>query len=301
MELRHLRSFVYVAENLSFSIAASRCCVTQSAISQHIKSLEDEMGCKLLIRTSHNITLTEYGEALLSRAKDILKRAADCKEYIHELNNCMAGELSIGVGSFIAPYIRVAALIFMERYPNVRLNAEMAKAASLNHLLRNHEIDIAFTLNTAYSNEGIESIPCIPFYIYAIMSNTHPLAKMPEVSYKDMLCHSVIMPDVGERVFNTFKQYVKQNLNKLNIKCIVSDLDEDLAIVEEKQAITFMPKLYLKNHPTLVARPITELKSKLISNAHYMQDVPLKRSARIFLDIIKQEAIPYINELEKTY
>lgn len=301
MELRHLRSFVYVAENLSFSIAASRCCVTQSAISQHIKSLEDEMGCKLLIRTSHNITLTEYGEALLSRAKDILKRAADCKEYIHELNNCMAGELSIGVGSFIAPYIRVAALIFMERYPNVRLNAEMAKAASLNHLLRNHEIDIAFTLNTAYSNEGIESIPCIPFYIYAIMRNTHPLAKMPEVSYKDMLCHSVIMPDVGERVFNTFKQYVKQNLNKLNIKCIVSDLDEDLAIVEEKQAITFMPKLYLKNHPTLVARPITELKSKLISNAHYMQDVPLKRSARIFLDIIKQEAIPYINELEKTY
>lgn len=301
MELRHLRSFVYVAENLSFSIAASRCCVTQSAISQHIKSLEDEMGCKLLIRTSHDITLTEYGEALLSRAKDILKQAADCKEYIHEFNNCMAGELSIGVGSFIAPYIRVAALIFMERYPNVRLNAEMAKAASLNHLLRNHEIDIAFTMNTAYSNEGIESIPCIPFYIYAIMRNTHPLAKLPEVSYKDMLCHSVIMPDVGERVFNTFKQYAKQDLNKLNIKCIVSDLGEDLAIVEKKQAITFMPKLYLKNHPTLVARPITELKSKLISNAHYMQDVPLKRSARIFLDIIKQEAIPYINELEKTY
>lgn len=62
-----------------------------------------------------------------------------------------------------------------------------------------------------------------------------------------------------------------------------------------------MPKLYLKNHPTLVAKPIVELKTKLISNAHYMQDIPLKRSARIFLDIIKQEAIPYIQELEKTY
>ena len=69
MELRHLQSFVYVAKNLSFSVAAIRCCVTQSAISQHIKSLEDEMGCKLLIRTSHDITLTEYGEALLPRAK----------------------------------------------------------------------------------------------------------------------------------------------------------------------------------------------------------------------------------------
>lgn len=43
MELRHLRSFVYVAETLSFSIAATRCCVTQSAISQHIKALEEAM------------------------------------------------------------------------------------------------------------------------------------------------------------------------------------------------------------------------------------------------------------------
>lgn len=301
MELRHLQSFIYVAETFSFSIAASRCYVTQSAISQHIKALEDELGCKLLIRTSHNITLTEYGEALLPRAKDILKQTADCKEHIQALNNCMTGELRIGVGSFIAPYIRVAAIIFMERYPNVRLNAEMTKATNLNHLLRNHELDIAFTMNTAYKNEGIESIPCIPFHIYAIMRNTHPLAKLPEVSYKDMLCHSVIMPDVGERVFNTFQQYMRHDLTKLNVKCIVNDPDEDLAIVEEKQSITFMPKLYLKNHPTLVAKPITELRTNLMSNAHYMQDMPLKHSAQIFLDIIQQEAIPYIQELEKTY
>lgn len=53
MELRHLRSFVYVAETKSFSTAATRCCVTQSAVSQHIRALEDELRCKLLIRTSH--------------------------------------------------------------------------------------------------------------------------------------------------------------------------------------------------------------------------------------------------------
>jgi len=74
-----------------------------------------------------------------------------------------------------------------------------------------------------------------------------------------------------------------------------------LAIVEETQSITFMPKLYLKNHPTLVARPIIDLEHEIMSNAHWMRDVPLKRSAQIFLDIIRQEAIPYINELEKTY
>ena len=55
MELRHLRSFVNVAETKLFSMAATRCCVTQSAVSQHIRALEDELGCKLLIRTSHGI------------------------------------------------------------------------------------------------------------------------------------------------------------------------------------------------------------------------------------------------------
>ena len=65
MELRNLRSFVLVAETSSFSVAATRCYLTQSAVSQHIKALEEELKCKLLIRNSHNITLTECGEAHL--------------------------------------------------------------------------------------------------------------------------------------------------------------------------------------------------------------------------------------------
>lgn len=77
MELRHLRSFVFVAETKSFSTAATRCCVTQSAVSQHIRALEDELGCKLLIRTSHDIMLTESGTTLLPRAKEILRQTED--------------------------------------------------------------------------------------------------------------------------------------------------------------------------------------------------------------------------------
>ena len=300
MKLRHLRSFAYVAETLSFSIAASRCFVTQSAISKHIKALEDELGCKLLIRTSHSIMLTENGEALLPRAKEILKLAEDCKEHINALNNCMTGELRIGVGSFIAPYIRMAALIFMERYPNVRVNAEFSKATSLNRLLRDHILDLAFTMNEAYTNEGIESQPCIPFSICAIMRNTHPLARKDKVTYDDLLKHGVIMPDVGERVFNTFQQYLQNDITKLSVKCIVRDPDEDLSIIEDTHLVTFMPKLYLKNHPTLIARPIQGIGEELMSNAHWMKDVPMKRSAQLFLDIIRDEAIPYIKALEET-
>lgn len=300
MELRHLRSFVFVAETKSFSIAASRCCVTQSAVSQHVRLLEDELGCKLLIRTSHGMMLTESGEALLPRAKEILKQTDDCKEQIRALNNCMTGELRIGVGSFIAPYIRMAALIFMERYPNVRINADFTKAHLLNQSLRAHMLDLAFTMNMAYSHEGIESQPCIPFNVYAIMRDTHPLAELKKVSYEDLLKHPIIMPDVGERVFETCQKYIERDLYKLNIKCIISDPDEALASVEETKYVTFMPKLYLRNHPTLVSRPIVGLEQQLMSNAHWMQDVPKKRAAQLFLDIIKEEVVPYISLAEES-
>lgn len=299
MELKHLRSFVFVAETGSFSIAASRCYVTQSAISQHIKALEEELDCKLLIRTSHDITLTESGEELLPRAKEILKQTEDCKEHINAINNVISGELRIGVGSFITPYIRKAALIFMERY-HVRLNADFGKASHLNKHLRDHSIDLAFTMNTPFKDEGIESQQCIPFKIYAMMRDTHPLASKKAVSYEDLMKHNIVMPDMGERPFATIQQHYPHDISKLNVKCIVSNADEALAVVEEMNCVTFLPKLYIRNHPTLVARPIIGLEKQLYSNAHWMQDVPLKRSAHLFLDILREESIPYITTLEET-
>ena len=108
------------------------------------------------------------------------------------------------------------------------------------------------------------------------------------------------MPDVGERAIDTFQQNINRDIYKLNIKCIISDPDEALASVEETKCITFMPKLYLRNHPTLVARPIIGLEQQLMSNAHWMQDVPKKRAAQLFLDIIRNEVVPYISVAEES-
>lgn len=161
-------------------------------------------------------------------------------------------------------------------------------------------LDLAFTMNMAYRHEGIESRHCIPFNVYAIMRDTHPLASLSKVSYEDILKHPIIMPDIGERAIETFQQYIQRDLYKLNIKCIISDPDEALASVEETKYITFMPKLYLRNHPTLVARPVVGLEQQLMSNAHCMQDVPKKRAAQLFLDIIRDEVVPYISVAEES-
>lgn len=299
MELKNLKSFVFVAETKSFSIASARCHVTQPAISQHIKTLEEELGCKLIIRNTHSIMLTESGEELLPRAKEILKQEEECKDYINAINNKITGELRIGVGSFIAPFIRKASVEFMERYPEVRLNVEFGKAHRLNQMLRSHDIDIAFTMNTPYKEEGIDYMSAIPFCIQAIMPQTHPLASYDKVTYKELLKHKVIMPDIGERVFNSVQKYFKDDLSKLNVKAIVNSASEALSVLEESKMITFLPKIYLKFYPHLTARPIEGLEQELMSNVHWMRDVSMKKSAQLFLDIIKEEAVPYVKALQE--
>ena len=77
MELRHLRSFVLVAETASFSVAASRCYLTQSAVSQLIKALK-KIKVQTFIRNYSNITLTECGEAPFPNTKKISKLSDEC-------------------------------------------------------------------------------------------------------------------------------------------------------------------------------------------------------------------------------
>src|SRR5918998_2904183 len=73
IELRHLRAFVAVAEELNFGRAADRLHLSQSALSRQVRGLEQLLGCDLLRRSTHRVELTVAGEALLDRARKLLK------------------------------------------------------------------------------------------------------------------------------------------------------------------------------------------------------------------------------------
>ena len=92
-------------------------------------------------------------ENIICSGKRDNKLSDDCTEQINALNNCITGELRIGVGSFIAPYIRRTDMIFMERYPNVKINVEFSKVCRLNQMLREHKIDLAFTMKPMLMKE----------------------------------------------------------------------------------------------------------------------------------------------------
>lgn len=288
MELRYLKTFVAVADTGSMTSAAMRCNMTQGAVSHHIKMLEDDLRADLFVRKAKELELTDVGKALLNRARVIVREAQETRDEIMSMQGELCGELRIGVGSFIEPYIRRAAMKFMKKHPRVLLHVQFDHASVLNKLLRNEDIDLAFSMNTAYHNEGIESKPCIPFRLSAIMSTRHRLADKETVTWEDLMGCKVIMPDVGERVFNTFQQYTEHDLSQLPVVAIVSSAHAALTVLDEMDFVTFLPSEFVDNRPELVAKKIDFLDIELTSNSHRLKSVPMKASAREFLKVIRE-------------
>ena len=124
MELRHLRYFVAVADELSLRRASRRLHVSQPALSQQIRNLEDELGLKLLERNSRGVELTEAGRAFLLGGRRVLAAANQAIAQAKEAAKGERGRLVIGsLGPLTSPFLPVALARFRERRPLVEVTA----------------------------------------------------------------------------------------------------------------------------------------------------------------------------------
>src|SRR3954470_9087378 len=97
MELRHLATFAAVAEEGSFTRAAGRLHVVQSAVSSGVRALERELGVTLFDRTTHRVELSDAGRALLPEARRTLAAAEAARDAIHQLRGGLRGTVRLGV------------------------------------------------------------------------------------------------------------------------------------------------------------------------------------------------------------
>src|SRR5437667_11072634 len=123
MELRHLRYFVAVAEELNFRRAAERLRLAPTALRGEIKSLEDELGLRLFERTTRSVNLTHAGRVFLDEACAVLSAAAQAEQRVKKAEHGLVGTLRVGV---IAPAANawLAGILrgFHQRFPGVQLS-----------------------------------------------------------------------------------------------------------------------------------------------------------------------------------
>ena len=177
MELRHLRYFVTVAEELHFGRAAKKLHISQPPLSMQIRAPEAELGVTLFNRTQRSVALTQAGNALLGEARHILARVDQAVLMTRRVSRGEIGELAIGFIS-VADYnvLPVVLREFRRAFPLVNLTLrESTTDAQIRDLLAGR-IDVGFVL-PPINEPSLESLPILREPLIAALPDKHPLAR----------------------------------------------------------------------------------------------------------------------------
>ncbi|WP_414585311.1 LysR family transcriptional regulator [Scytonema sp. PCC 10023] len=194
MELRHLRYFVTVAEELNFSRAAVRLYISQPALSRQIKNLEDELGVVLFLRQSDGLTLTEGGKFFLEQAKDILNRSHVAVQTLKTHYTNTDKPLVIGyIPTILQTFLGQTLHSFGRSYPEVAVRLQEMPPSEQVRALRDGAIDIAFMGNPPDELDEEFTVKCVKkVLIAAVIPDTHPLANESSINLASLASEKFI-------------------------------------------------------------------------------------------------------------
>jgi DNA-binding transcriptional LysR family regulator len=200
VELRQLEYFVAVAEEQSFTRAATRLFVVQSAVSAAVKALERDLGVTLLERNSKRVLLTDAGAALLPRARFALDAARDARDAVAEVRGGLSGTLRIGTLTSIR-ILNLPAVLgeFHRRHPGVLLRTMAAPSGSMGLIeaLTDHRLDLAFVSLPGSKPPGVRLIELTSSVLDLVVPADHPLAGRDHVAITELAGLDFIDSPVG--------------------------------------------------------------------------------------------------------
>lgn len=289
MEIRQLKYFVGVAEAGSISEASRRFYLSQSAISQQIKALEDELDTALFIRTSHHLSLTESGEMLLPLARQVVKSVNDCTERMADLNDMLCGELRVGLTFSLEPYVRPVIVRFLKAFPKVRLSVYYKSIPELREMLHAHSVDMILSVDHGdVSDDSINAERVMDYKLCAIMRDTHPLASRPLLNFQDMALQHFVLPEAGIRDRNAVELYLHASTGNVDVRAIVNDPNALLNLVHSTNYISILSEAVIVERQGLCAVPVEELSTPVPVYVQTLSGAYMKRSAETFLQMLRE-------------
>ncbi len=198
VEIRQLRYFITVAEELNFARAAKRLAMAQPPLSQAIRNLETELGVELFDRTRRPIALTRAGRALLAEALPIIDQIAYVVEATRRAGASKGGHLEIGAVSAAQLGVLPRLLsVFHTAYPDVQLGIDDITSSRQLRAIREGRIDIGFIHSPAY-DPMLETRIVHREGLSLILPARHRLSSLPSIELSELGSETFIMFDRAE-------------------------------------------------------------------------------------------------------
>lgn len=186
MELRHLRYFQAVAEELSYTRAGRRLHVAQPALSRVIKEIEAELGASVLERTTSRVRLTAVGEVLLRETSLLLERWEEALRKVRRTASGEEGELRLGyIGPPTQPFLGRLLGEYRRRYPRVSIHLEERTPERVWEMVARGRLSLGLTRPVPLAEDlGLQTILLRAERLGIVVAETHELGRKKQVSWK---------------------------------------------------------------------------------------------------------------------
>ncbi len=214
IELRHLRYFTAVAEDLNFRHAAERIHIDQSALSRAIRDLEDQLGIPLFVRLPRKLSLTPAGLKLLKEAHKLLIRFERIKLTVRQTHSLYQAPLRVGIADGIAqPKLSECLSGWRAVAPEVPLEMVEMRAGELIGALKSEEIEVGFSFGIL-DDEAIAQAPAWRYRLMAVLPRNHELASQKVIALSDLLafpllsCNEECLPGLLWQMRTIVRKYI---------------------------------------------------------------------------------------------
>ena len=242
MEIRQLRAFMAIAESGTFTAGALRVHVTQAAISMQIRQLENELGARVFVRAPRHVILTEAGEHLLQRARQILREHDAAVDEIAALAGAERGRLRIGSASAMILTEPLPKILkeLRRQHPAAEIAVISGTSGALVDQILAGELDIAF-VSLPVDVRGIQTERLSEDQLVAIASPRHKLAKQRTISAYTLAGEKLILGERGGNTRRLIDQFFAQAGVSLHVAMELSRQAAIRRMVEEDMGVGIVP------------------------------------------------------------
>ena len=254
LENFRLKVFRAVAENASFRKAGEELYLTQPAVTQQIRALEEDLGVQLFDRTGTRVEVTSTGSVLLRYVRQVDKLLARAEQEIAVLNRTEGGELCLGVSTTISQYVLPRMLKeFRRLHPKVRLSVQNGNTEQIVEALIDQEVSLGLIEGPARRRD-VRTEPFLDDELVLIVPASHEWADFPSLSSQSLIGAPMLMRERGSgsrRVIESALVAAGLKLKSLNITMELDSTEAIKSAVESGLGVGFVSRLAIANEVRL--------------------------------------------------